>query len=625
MRTVTREHVLHRLRMATDSGRALLACGAANGLVAAAAEAGGADLIVVYSSGKFRAAGRSSLSALMPYGNANEIVLAMLPEIRTALGDCPVVAALCGTDPTTSLEALVRAAAERGASGVQNFPTIGMFGHEFREDLEATGISFEQEIELLRAARRADLLTCGYVTNEEDAAAMALAGVDVIVPLLGVTRYRNGDDAVADAAARISALADAALAVRDDLLLLFHGGPVAEPSQVQRCLKLVPALHGYIAASSVERTPVARAVSAAARAFVEVRRAAGEHPIAEASPDFSTPPPDLPLELTADTLAEYLAKKGIVAAADNVEVDELSGGLSNVVLRWRSSGQSGVIKQSRPRLRVAEEWRADVRRIVNEYEAISYLAPRVHRGRLPTITFTDPTLLAFGMEEVSADARLWKPELLAGTIHEERAQQAGALLADIHNATRDEPTLRRRFLAEPLLTQNRLDPWYRAAARCHPDLAASFEYAISRLLEVKQVLVHGDFVPKNLFLLEGELFVVDFEVTHFGNPGYDVATFVNHMMLKGFALPEHRQAFGRLASTMWESYRNLWDGDQAVVQQEALVQLGALMLARVDGKSKVEYLAGTEHAAEARDFGRWLLRNRPASVGEVLTRYAGHL
>jgi predicted TIM-barrel enzyme/aminoglycoside phosphotransferase (APT) family kinase protein len=618
---VNRERVLHRLRTAVDNGRALLACGATNGLVAAAAVTGGTDLVVVYSSGKYRAAGRSSLSALMPYGNANDIVLGMLTEIRGAVGDCPVVAALCGTDPTTSPEALVRAAAGRGASGVQNFPTIGMFGDEFREDLEATGISFEQEIELLRAARRADLLTCGYVTCAQDAAAMALAGVDVIAPLLGVTRHRSGDDAVTDAAARISTIADAALAVRDDLLLLFHGGPIAEPAQVQRCLELVPALHGYIAASSVERTPVERAVSAATHAFVEVRRAPSGHAAVEFAPDFSAPPPELPLELTAETLREYLAKEGIVPAAEEVDVDELGGGLSNVVLRWRTRGRSGVVKQSRPRLRVAEEWRADVRRIVNEYEAIGYLAPRVRHGRLPAITFTDPTMLAFGMEEVDADARLWKPELLGGKLDEERARQAGALLADIHNVTRDDPGLRQRFSVEPLLTQNRLDPWYRAAARAHPDLGPVFEYAISRLLAVQQVLVHGDFVPKNLFLLPGELLVVDFEVVHFGNPGYDVATFVNHMMLKGFALPEHRPGFGRMAATMWSSYRALWSGDATLVEQEALLQLGALMLARVDGKSKVEYLIGAAHVAEARDFGRWLLRNRPSSLEAVLHRY----
>lgn len=196
--------------------------------------------------------------------------------------------------------------------------------------------------------------------------------------------------------------------------------------------------------------------------------------------------------------------------------------------------------------------------------------------------------------------------------------QAGSLMREIHDLTRNDSWIAERFAALPLIEQNRLEPWYRSAASHHPDLASTFEYAIGRLLDVEQVLVHGDFVPKNIFLVDGGLVILDWEVAHFGNAGYDVATFINHMLLKGFCFADRRAGFRALAERMWYAYAT---GGDAFVEQEAILQLGALMLARVDGKSKVEYLVGHPGADAARAFGRWILRTRPHSLGRVFEHY----
>ena len=623
MSNTLRDRALARLHASLAGGRSLLATGAGSGLAAAAAEAGGSDLIVVYNSGRFRTAGHGSLSGLLPFGDANTIVVEMVREVLSVVKRAPVVAGVCGTDPFRDLDRFVHELRDLGVAGVQNFPTIGLFDSRFRADLEATGISFEREVELMRAARRAGMLTCAFVVDEETARRMALAGVDVIAPLLGVTRPATSDAALVEAAARIDVIASAARTVRDDLLVLFHGGPAVSVDDVQRVLDLANDVHGFFAASSVERLPVVAAIEGAARSFTHLRRTnLREDDQTKIAPNFRLPPPELPIELTSETLAGYLREQGIVARDESVEVDELGGGISNVILGWRCADRHGVVKQSRPRLRVEEEWLSDVRRVLNERDAIALLATQLPPGSVPNLTFSDDDALAFGMETAPEGAVLWKPLLLEGRLDPERARQAGRLLRCIHDCTRDDPVVEARFVARPLLDQNRLDPWYRAAARAHPDVEEVIEYAIERLLTVTRVLVHGDFVPKNIFLLDGGLLLLDYEVVHYGNPGYDVATFVNHMLLKGFRAVEHREGFRALAAAFWEAYCNgLEVRELELVEQEALLQLGALMLARVDGKSKVEYLVGAPGADDAREFGRWLLRDRPASVSAVFRRY----
>lgn len=625
MSRTPRERALARLHASLAEGRTLLAAGTGSGLAAAAADAGGSDLIIAYNSGRFRTAGHGSLSALLPYGDANSIVFDLVREILAVVEQAPVVAGVCGTDPFRDLDRFIHELRDLGVAGIQNFPTIGLFDAEFQADLEATGISFEREVELMRAARRAGMLTCAYVTDEASARRMALAGIDVLAPLLGVTRQWTGD-ALAEAATRIDAIASAARTVCDDLLVLFHGGPAVSPDDVRRLLELTEGVHGFIAASSVERLPVSAAVEEAARSFTRLRGPRPNGLPLSDPPDFRQPPPELPYELTPESLPDYLREKGIVGNTERVEVEELGGGLSNVVLGWRCADRGGVVKQSRPQLRVEEEWLADVRRVLNERDAIALLAARLPPGSVPSLTFSDEDALAFGMELAPKGALLWRPLLLDGQLDDERARQAGRLLRRIHDCTRDDAAVAARFIARPLLDQNRLEPWYRAAARKHPDIADTIEYAIERLLTVTRVLVHGDFVPKNVFLLDEGILLLDYEVVHYGNPGYDVATFINHMLLKGFREGADRGGFERLAETFWEAYSDgLAAGERELAEQEALLQLGVLMLARVDGKSKVEYLVGSAGADNARMFARWLLRTRPGSLQAVHRSYVREL
>ena len=616
-----RDRVVARLRASRASGQVLLASSAATGLIATACEAGGADLIVVYNSGRFRLAGKSSLSGLMPYANANTLAFEMAREVVSSVKSVPVVVGLCGTDPFRDLDELVRGLREMGVAGVQNFPTIGLFDSALRAELEATGICFEREVELIRAAARAGLLACAFVTTPADARRMALAGADVIAPHLGVTRV-DGEAALASTAAAIDEMTESARALRDELIVMFHGGPAATPEDVAEILELSVSADGFIAGSSVERFPIQAAVESATRRFVLLRRRPNTVEQAMPAPDFSEPPPKLPIELDTQTLPDYLRDRDIILAHDDIRVEELGGGVSNVVLRWRTTDRCGVVKQSRPRLRVRDEWLSDVRRVLNERDAIAYLADRLPAGTVPSLTFSDDICLVLGMECAPEDALVWKPLLLSGQLEPERARQAGDLLSQIHAVTLDDASAASRFVARPLLDQNRLDPWYRAAAAVHPDLHDVFEYAIERLLVIRRVLVHGDYVPKNMLMSERGILILDWEVVHFGNPGYDVATFINHMLLKGVRTDGSRGGFVRMAEAFWRAYRaGVPAEDVGLIEQEALLQLGALMLARVDGKSKVEYLSDEGEVGDARAFGRWLLRARPSSLSEVFTRY----
>lgn len=611
------------LRQALENGDILLAAGAGTGLVAASAESAGADLVVVYNSGHFRAAGKSSLSGLLPFGNANDITARLLTEVMSSVEQVPVIAGVCATDPFCNLDRIVQQLADAGASGVVNFPTIGLFDRSFRHDLEATGIHFEKEAELIRAARRHGLLGVAFVCNPEDARRMAMVGADILVAHLGVTLADGDPTAIESAAEAVQEILSAGSAERSDLICMFHGGPASLPDEIHEVIARAALADGFFAASAVERKPVqdavAGAVSCLRTAVVTDATALGDTS-SRVAPDFNAPAPDLSITLTEDTLAAYLDERGIVTDGP-AEVVQLGGGVSNVVLKWTTGTKSGVVKQSRAQLRVAELWLSDVRRALNERDAIELLGERLGSASVPTLTFSDDDAMAFGMELAPETAVLWKPVLLEGILDFDRARLAGELLRDIHECTRHDPYVAKRFTAQPLLDQNRIDPWYRAAQRKHPDLHATFDYAIERLLSVKQVLVHGDFVPKNILLLEEGLLLVDYEVAHFGNPGYDVGTFINHMLLKGFRRVAERSAFAEMSEVMWHAYCDgLGQADRELTEQESLLQLAVLMLTRIDGKSTVEYL-DVEEAEIARQFARQLLLHRPSSIREALRRY----
>jgi predicted TIM-barrel enzyme len=274
MTFVTRTEILDRLRAKILARQPIVGAGAGTGLSAKCEEDGGADLIIIYNSGRFRMAGRGSLSGLLAYGNANEIVVDMGREILTVPQRTPVLAGVNGTDPFLDAPRFVRQLKEQGFSGVQNFPTVGLIDGTFRLNLEETGMGYDKEIEMIRAAHEADLLTTPYVFSAADAIAMTEAGADVIVVHLGLTTggsigaetSRTLDDAVTLA----EDWAAAARSVRPDVIVLVHGGPVAEPEDAQYVLSRAAGIDGFYGASSMERLPTERALTEQVREFTSL-------------------------------------------------------------------------------------------------------------------------------------------------------------------------------------------------------------------------------------------------------------------------------------------------------------------------------------------------------------------
>ncbi|MFC7439900.1 phosphoenolpyruvate hydrolase family protein [Laceyella putida] len=256
---IPRTESLRRLRETVDKGSPIIGCGAGTGISAKFAERGGADLIIIYNSGRYRMAGRGSLAGLMPYGDANGIVVEMASEVLPIVQDTPVLAGVCGTDPFRLMPVFLKQLKEMGFDGVQNFPTVGLIDGTFRQNLEETGMGFDLEVEMIRLAHELDMLTCPYVFNEKEGAAMAKAGADVLVAHMGLTTKGaiGAETALTleESAERIQRIHDVAKEVNPDILVLCHGGPIAEPADVQTIFSLTQGIDGFFGASSMERLP----------------------------------------------------------------------------------------------------------------------------------------------------------------------------------------------------------------------------------------------------------------------------------------------------------------------------------------------------------------------------------
>jgi predicted TIM-barrel enzyme len=256
---MTRDEALAGLRAQVEAGRPIIGAGAGTGLSAKCAEAGGGDLIIIYNSGRYRMAGRGSLAGLLPYGDANAIVVDMAREVLPIVRETPVLAGVCGTDPFRLMPVFLEELKRIGFSGVQNFPTVGLFDGEFRQNLEETGMGYALEVEMIRAARQLDLLTCPYVFTPDEARAMAEAGADVVVPHMGLTTKGTIGAQTAktldQSVELVQAMHDAAREVNPDILVLCHGGPIAEPEDAAYVLERTTGVVGFFGASSMERLP----------------------------------------------------------------------------------------------------------------------------------------------------------------------------------------------------------------------------------------------------------------------------------------------------------------------------------------------------------------------------------
>ncbi|MEO0484965.1 MAG: phosphoenolpyruvate hydrolase family protein [Pseudomonadota bacterium] len=270
-----RSTLLSKFHKMRDAGEPIIGGGAGTGLSAKCEEAGGIDLIVIYNSGRYRMAGRGSLSGLLAYGNANEIVMDMASEVIPMAPNTPVLAGVNGTDPFANFDVLLDDMARVGFSGVQNFPTVGLIDGNFRKNLEETGMSYAQEVDVIRMAHEKDMLTTPYVFGEEDAAAMAEAGADIIVCHLGLTTGGSiGAETsitLEDTPALVDSWAQAALEVNPDAIVLVHGGQVAMPPDAEFVLKNTKHCHGFYGASSMERLPTEVALTDQTRLFKAIK------------------------------------------------------------------------------------------------------------------------------------------------------------------------------------------------------------------------------------------------------------------------------------------------------------------------------------------------------------------
>ncbi|KAI6084887.1 TIM-barrel-protein domain-containing protein [Hypoxylon rubiginosum] len=275
MAPIPRQEILQRLRGVISSHRPIVGAGAGIGLSAKFVEAGGADLIIIYNSGRFRMAGRGSLAGLMPYGDANAIVVDMAREVLPVVRDAPVLAGVCGTDPFRDMRQFLAQLKDLGFSGVQNFPTVGLVDGVFRANLEETGMGYGLEVEMIRIAHEMDLVTSPYVFNVDEAVSMATAGADIVVAHMGLTTSQGigakTGKTLDECVKLVQEIRDAAVKEKSNIIVLCHGGPIASPEDTEYVLSRTKGVHGFFGASSMERIPVELAITENTKKFKDIR------------------------------------------------------------------------------------------------------------------------------------------------------------------------------------------------------------------------------------------------------------------------------------------------------------------------------------------------------------------
>jgi predicted TIM-barrel enzyme len=261
---ISRQEIIKRLRTQVEAGKPVVGCGAGTGISAKFAEAGGADIIIIYNSGRYRMAGRGSLAGLLPYGDANGIVVEMAAEVLPVVKNTPVQAGVCGTDPFRLMPVFLKQIKEMGFSGVQNFPTVGLFDGHFRQNIEATGMGYDKEVEMVAIAHKMDLFTTPYVFTPQETKAMVEAGADLIVCHVGLTTAGTIGAKFAftldEAIDKVMEMAQAAWSLKKDQMVICHGGPFDEPQNVGTALQKLPGVIGFFGASSIERLPTEKAI-----------------------------------------------------------------------------------------------------------------------------------------------------------------------------------------------------------------------------------------------------------------------------------------------------------------------------------------------------------------------------
>ena len=276
MNRMSRSEIIVKFKNEVAEGRILLGVGAGTGITAKMSEAGGADMLIIYNSGRFRMAGRGSLSGLLSYGDANQIVVEMGAEVLPVVKNTPVLAGVCGTDPFRVMDIFLKQLKDMGFNGVQNFPTVGLIDGIFRQNLEETGMGYDLEVDMIRKAHELDMLTCPYVFEPEQAAAMAEAGADILVAHMGLTTKGSIGAKTAltldDCVVKIREIIEAGKKVRPDIMVICHGGPIAEPEDAQYVIKRTEGIDGFFGASSIERFAAEVGMKKQAAAFKAITK-----------------------------------------------------------------------------------------------------------------------------------------------------------------------------------------------------------------------------------------------------------------------------------------------------------------------------------------------------------------
>lgn len=326
-------------------------------------------------------------------------------------------------------------------------------------------------------------------------------------------------------------------------------------------------------------------------------------------------------ELTPENAAAYLASRPELAGAD-CRITPLGGGVSNTVLLVESAGRRFVLKQALPKLRVQEDWFADRTRILRECAAMRLLAPHLPAGAVPEILFEDPGNCLFAMSAAPPGARTWKALLLAGETTPEIAERVAAILAAMIRVSWGSAEWERIFGDQTAFDQLRLDPYYRFTASRHPDLAAHFAARIEQARR-RFSLVHGDYSPKNFLVAGDAVMAIDFEVIHYGDPSFDAAFLLNHLLLKSFYRPQRAPDYARLASRFFEQVAAALPPEAQGFETDTCLHLGCLLLARIDGKSPAEYIQEETLRERIRRFAREMIAEPPPAVASVFERISG--
>ncbi|WIV13728.1 phosphoenolpyruvate hydrolase family protein [Proteiniborus sp. MB09-C3] len=276
MNIMTRKKIMAKFREQVKNGKILVGVGAGTGITAKSSEAGGADMLIIYNSGRYRMAGRGSLAGLLSYGDANQIVVDMGYEVLPVVKDTPVLAGVCGTDPFRIMDVFLKQLKDQGFSGVQNFPTVGLIDGVFRQNLEETGMGYGLEVEMIRKAHELDMLTTPYVFDPEQARDMAAAGADILVAHMGLTTKGTIGAQTAltldDCVKKIEAIIKAGKQVNSDIMVICHGGPIAEPEDAAYVIERTEGIDGFFGASSIERFAAERGIKAQTEAFKSITK-----------------------------------------------------------------------------------------------------------------------------------------------------------------------------------------------------------------------------------------------------------------------------------------------------------------------------------------------------------------